>query len=224
MASAFRRAWQHADVVLAADDLLLAAREHDPCPETLLVNAAAAELQWKVGNSIPFPRKSRNHINVDELRSTTQLLKEAALADPGTWQMRLQGSRVAAGALSKGRSAAPQLNCEFGLCLPRVLGGHLALGSAFIPSRWNPADDPTRNRPIRTPCVVGSSPARVAARAAAWGGAPSQARATAGWARLVLRLFESAGLNMCLLRLGPVRAPPSSPRAGEDVAGEPACW
>ena len=172
MASAFRRARQRADVVLAADDLLSAAREHDPRPEALLVNAAAAELQWKVGNSIPFPRKSRNHINVDELRSTTQLLKAAALADPGTRRMYLQDSRAAAGALSKGRPAAPQLNRELRHCLPRALCGHVAPGSAFAPSRWNPADGPTRNRPLRAARVVGSSTARVAARAAAWGGAP----------------------------------------------------
>ena len=118
MAGDFHEFWQDTDVVLAEADLLVAAREHDPRPETLLVNSVATELQWDLEYSNWFQRRSRYHINVNELRSTTALIRDAAIHDPGTRQMYLQDSRVAAGALSKGRSAAPQLNRELRLVLP----------------------------------------------------------------------------------------------------------
>ena len=145
MATSFHDAWRRSSEVLAEADFPAAQREHDPRPEALLVNSVVAELQREVDYSTRFYR------NVNELRSTARLVRDAALSDPGTRQVCLQDSRVAAGALSKGRSAAPQLNRELRQCLPSVIGGMLAPGSAFVPSRWNPADGPTRDRPIRPP-------------------------------------------------------------------------
>ena len=43
MADSFHDAWRQSSVVLAEADLLAAQREHDPRPETLLVNAVATE-------------------------------------------------------------------------------------------------------------------------------------------------------------------------------------
>ena len=63
----------------------------------------------------------------------------------------LLDSRVTIGSQAKGRSSSRKLRRGLRGDLPYVLGGNLYLGFHFAASRLNPADDPTRDVPLRAP-------------------------------------------------------------------------
>lgn len=101
----------------------------------------------------PFRRKvrRRTHINLDEMK--------AALHAEGTQADRRPNSRIALGsdsqvvlgAVIKGRSSSASLNGLLRQALPRLLGQNCYSFWHYINTKDNPADDPTRNRPVRTP-------------------------------------------------------------------------
>ena len=102
-----------------------------------------------------FRRRKREHINLKEMDS--YVAAEEALAT-NAWESRrtvgLLDSQVCVGALLKGRSASFSLNSRLRSSLPGVLFFNLHPHYAYIASGDNPADDPTRMRPVRAPCFA----------------------------------------------------------------------
>ena len=97
--------------------------------------------------------KRRIHINVAELGA--YLREEARLAGRCSGGRFLAGldSQVCLGALIKGRSASHVLNDMLTASLGPLLSSRLFPGHLFFPSALNPADDPTRHQPVRTPSL-----------------------------------------------------------------------
>ena len=139
---------------LAADCLQVASS--DPLAKTPSPSIApppfwlielASSLQFRPHLAYRF-RKS-NHMNVNEQRSLNTLIKNLAATTPCKRFAILQDSDVSNFATAKGRSSSPSLNHILLTSLPYILGSNLYLDLFRIPSRWNAADDPTRDVPIR---------------------------------------------------------------------------
>ena len=95
--------------------------------------------------------KARVHINVAEMEA--YLCEEARLAGSTQSKRALFGldSQVCLGALCKGRSASPVLNHMLAASLGPMLGSRIFPHFMHFPSALNPADDPARDRPVRSP-------------------------------------------------------------------------
>lgn len=95
--------------------------------------------------------KEGRHINVDELQG--MLETERVAVDEG-FPVRffsLADSQVSLGAILKGRSSSIGLNALLQESLPVHLGCGAIGNHGYLPSKENPADDPTRSVPIRSP-------------------------------------------------------------------------
>jgi hypothetical protein len=91
------------------------------------------------------------HINIDELQGMLEAEKCAAGLEFPLRFFSLADSQVSLGALLKGRSSSLGLNSLLQQSLPLYLGCGLVANYGFLPSKFNPADDPTRQVPIRSP-------------------------------------------------------------------------
>ena len=91
------------------------------------------------------------HINIDELQGMLEVEKNAAELEFPIRFFSLADSQVSLGALLKGRSSSVGLNSLLQQSLPLYLGCGLVANYGFLPSKFNPADDPTRQVPIRSP-------------------------------------------------------------------------
>ena len=106
-------------------------------------------LDWDPG--VVFRTKRTEHINVSEARAVgAQIDLEAA--DPRFH--RTKGvfgidSYVFAGAGSKGRSSSRMLNRPLRRSAPTLLLTRMQRGYVHLRSEFNPADDPTRRKPLR---------------------------------------------------------------------------
>ena len=94
---------------------------------------------------------SSRHINVGELRASLAAEEKLAKATPCSRELICMDSQVCLGALIKGRSASPSLNWELSCSLPTMLGYDCYSDYCYFESSLNPADDPTRRRPLREP-------------------------------------------------------------------------
>ena len=115
--------------------------------ESPVVNDLLAASSWKHEKCWPWRRKS--HINVLEGHAGLAVLATVAETTRDARFVGLMDSRVAKGALAKGRSAlrAFQLGCRRSAALQIAYG--LFAGWCFAPTRLNTADDPTRRVKIR---------------------------------------------------------------------------
>ena len=116
-----------------------------PMYEALWVNDLLRELPWRVCASRPVGGDA--HINIRELRAALR----HGIAEVGmrrSLKLMVLDSRVAGGAMGKGRSAGRLLNAELRAVLPEILGRDLYLGFLFGPSRLNPGDPPSRLRDL----------------------------------------------------------------------------
>eukprot|EP00438_Fugacium_kawagutii_P035211 Skav218672 [mRNA] locus=scaffold44:102316:106746:- [translate_table: standard] len=95
--------------------------------------------------------KKRRHINLGEIRAALKAERKQGLEEPGTYYLHLQDSQVSLAALCKGRSSSRSVNKLLRASIP----WHVALNNkqmgAFVRSKKNPADDPTRNAKLRKP-------------------------------------------------------------------------
>ena len=119
--------------------------------ESAVVNDLLAAGSWKVDRAWCW--KSPCHINILEASTVVSLLKELALKDPDCRHVILSDSRVAKGALAKGRSSAVQLQrqCQMAGALQAAAGLYPAFN--FAPTRLNVADDPSRSVALRSPAI-----------------------------------------------------------------------
>ena len=118
------------------------------------VDEMASVLTWELQHKTS--RAPRSHINEKELVEALDLQSHLASknfsnAGVGVRGVVLVDSRVALGALTKGRSSSRRLNRLLKKKLPAALFGRVYLGGLYVRSRFNPADDPTRGKVIRRP-------------------------------------------------------------------------
>ena len=106
-------------------------------------------------------------------------------------------SRVASGALAKGRSPSKPLNQELQRKLTMTLATDLCYGTLFLPSRRQPAYAPSRGASVRLPSAPrpewqddlenGRPEAFLQ-----WARLPTQQRACSEWGRMALHLLQVA--------------------------------
>ena len=136
---------------------LLAQRGHDDdaAPttgiESALVNDLLASSHWQHGKTWRWKRNS--HINVLEANGGLAVLKDAAEVSQSCRINCLLDSRVAKGALAKGRTSSKTLTVACKRSAAIQVAGDIYPGWNFAPTRLNVADDPTRDAFIREPVL-----------------------------------------------------------------------
>ena len=117
--------------------------------ESQLVNEVALSSAWSLESVWEF--RVSSHINFLELSAVVRLVQRLVRKGKACRVVVLVDSNVVRCAASKGRSSSRALTKLLSrlaaLCL--VGGVYLVLG--FVPTRLNPADDPTRDCSLRTP-------------------------------------------------------------------------
>ena len=78
-------------------------------------------------------------------------MRRLSVAEPRTRPVVLTDSRVALGAMAKGRSSSAPLNAVMRGMLPYILGGGLYPGMLHVSSEANRADGPSRQGPLTGP-------------------------------------------------------------------------
>ncbi|CAE7616851.1 unnamed protein product, partial [Symbiodinium sp. KB8] len=95
--------------------------------------------------------RRKRHINLHELRAVLISEERRALRHPHCKLVTGADSQVSLGALLKGRSSSSKLNGALRQSLPAYIGLDIHGGYLYVRSCDNPADDPTRSVPTRTP-------------------------------------------------------------------------
>ncbi|OLQ00509.1 hypothetical protein AK812_SmicGene16820 [Symbiodinium microadriaticum] len=95
--------------------------------------------------------RRKRHINLHELRAVLISEERRALRHPHCKLLTGADSQVSLGALLKGRSSSSKLNGALRQSLPAYIGLDIHGGYLYVRSCDNPADDPTRSVPTRTP-------------------------------------------------------------------------
>ena len=105
---------------------------------------------WTTTEKTRFRRK--DHINLLEM----QMLKSEIMSRINSGRgfcrtVNLCDSRVVVGAYAKGRSSSKQLNHLLRSCLAWTIAGDLGVTNVWVDTHRNPADYPSRNKPIPPP-------------------------------------------------------------------------
>ncbi|CAE7676303.1 unnamed protein product [Symbiodinium sp. CCMP2592] len=158
--------------------------------ETPLANHIALSSKWSVRDVWAWPRPV--HINILESSTVYRLLRSIALETISARIVSLLDSNVSRCALSKGRSSAKGLFQVLWRTAALEVGFGLYPAYPFCPTRWMPADGPSRD---------GSPPLAVPGLDCAWTSGerlidlqrlPRLRRWASNWVRLVLRLSSPA--------------------------------
>lgn len=110
-----------------------------------------AATAWE--SRLVFRTKRDVHINVGEARALASEVLRLAVDPQNHRKRRVFGldSLVLVGAASKGRSSSRALNRVLRSTVCTSLFARCSQGFVHLRSAWNPADDPTRDVPIRSP-------------------------------------------------------------------------
>ena len=187
-ASRQREAWEAA---LAADTDG-AAEAARGAWESTVMNEVVRSAPWAV--AMVQPVRTRDHINLLEARAQVRMQARQAERRPGQRQLYGMDSRVALGALAKGRSPSWRLNDELRLAVPAVVACAHYPGYGFLPTRLNPADCPTRDKPLPeqrdVPDWLEAARAGDPSEMDRWARLPLQSRRTSEWCRFVVLLLR----------------------------------
>ncbi|CAL1144812.1 unnamed protein product [Cladocopium goreaui] len=161
--------------------------------ENQLVNEAALASKWEVLKSWNFRKQS--HINILEEAAVLRLVNFLATYRRPLRASALVDSFVVRGATSKGRSSSRGLSTILRRVGATCVAAALYLTLPFVPTRWNPADDPTRDAVLR--------PSYGSLGVESWDDLdlfllselPKTKRWASLWMRMVLRLIGSACLH-----------------------------
>ena len=113
------------------------------------VSELADALGWRL--SFKYKLRLADHINLKELKAYKTVVRRAAAraSEHGTRRLVLLDSAVVRGAAAKGRSSSRRLNKVLRSIVCDQLAANLVFGSLPVPTRFNPSDDPTRDRRVR---------------------------------------------------------------------------
>ena len=95
------------------------------------------------------------HFNLGECRALKKEVRSLA-SDPRRHRSRrvvILDSRVVVGAWAKGRSSSSRLNGIIRSCIGLLCVAHLSINVMWTSTASNPADFPSRNRPIPSPVI-----------------------------------------------------------------------
>lgn len=161
--------------------------------ESQLVNEVALSSAWALESVWEF--RVSSHINLLELSAVLRLVHRLVKKGKACRVVVLVDSNVVRCAASKGRSSSRALTRLLCRLAALCLAGGIYLVLGFVPTRLNPADDPTRDCSLRTP-IVGLD-------LASWNrsdlfglaGACKCRRWASNWIRLVLLLLGPSVLS-----------------------------
>ena len=117
--------------------------------ESLLVNDLLLSRRWTECKAWEW--KQRPHINVLETGAVETLFERLSRGEGEKRVTILVDSLVAKGALAKGRSSAFSLSRVLKRSAAIQLANGIYSAICYAPTRWNPADAPTRNKPMPLP-------------------------------------------------------------------------
>lgn len=121
--------------------------------ENPLCNDVLLSASWKPVRAWRWPRP--RHINIQESTVVEVLLRQLALDTPKTRQVIALDSNVGLSSLVKGRSSSKGLQPVLRRVGATVVVGSLYPAYHFSPTRWNPADHPTRDNEMPEPLKSG---------------------------------------------------------------------
>eukprot|EP00435_Cladocopium_sp_Y103_P031603 s2642_g8.t1 len=157
--------------------------ENPLCNDVLLSHEwkTLAVWRWKI------PR----HINIQETTVVEALLKRLAVSSPKTRQVIALDSNVGLCALVKGRSSSLGLRATLRRIGATTVVGSLYPGYHFAPTRWNPADHPTRDNEMPKPLTSGVSSEASLAQLLEFARGENLRRPFANWVRLFTLLCSA---------------------------------
>lgn len=97
--------------------------------------------------------KKGKHINISELEALLECEKRRGVMQSSSRFLIGSDSQVVLGSLLKGRSSSRSLNVRLKQHLPWLFGCNIYSSFQYICTGENVADDPTRDRPVRSPSV-----------------------------------------------------------------------
>lgn len=119
-----------------------------PAPESLV--SSLQKHRWVATESKRFVKK--DHINLLELEMLRSEIKDRVNSGNAACRVvNLCDSRVVVGAFAKGRSSSKHMNHGLRSCLPWLLTGDLQVSNLWVDTHSNPADYPSRFKPIPPP-------------------------------------------------------------------------
>ncbi len=157
--------------------------------EDQLSNDACLALRWR--KSSAWAWKGSSHVNVLETAATLKLFRDIA-ADGGDARFVYLGdSHVARSSLARGRTSSYALRPLLKQASSLSIAYGLYAAGRYAPTRWNPADHPTRDTSIPSP-VSRSVVSGLSLAEAHWlGSLPKTRRWISGWIRLTILLRPS---------------------------------
>ena len=129
----------------------------------LHVDKLLESLKWYVTAEKPF--KHIHHVNIQELEALMYEVRERVMlhGGEGARVVSFCDSRVVIGCWSKGRSSSRMLNIRLRKILGYLILGRLSVALAWVGTKSNVSDDPSRAVQLRAPVPLDSE------TAAAWG-------------------------------------------------------
>ena len=103
-----------------------------------------------------YRAKLSEHINIKETRAYRTLVrrKAANVSEHHKRHLVLADSSVLRGSAAKGRSSTHRLNSILQPVVPDQLVANQTFGTLPVPTKHNPADDPSRDRRVRQRPVI----------------------------------------------------------------------
>ena len=196
--------------------------------ESQLVNSVALSSGWEVCSSWTFRKQS--HINILEMASMLRLANKLAEGRRPLRVVNLVDSYVCRCAASKGRTSSRALSAILRRLNAISIASGLYWTFPYCPTRWNPADDPTRDTPLRSPVGSFDFDQWETHQIYDLAGLPKTKRWASHWVRLVILIVGPTVLSLhdrsCYRRTWrshglTARAPPSSSLDFDATLGYP---
>ena len=172
------------DHLLAREKVLQAKEIEVGGLEDQLTNDLCAAVQWREEASWSW--KGRSHINLLETAAVLKLYRDQARQGGDVRFVYLEDSHVSRSALARGRTSSHAMRPLLKKAAAIAIGYGLYPAGRFAPTRINPADAPTRNRPLEEP-VPNSLCGGLGLSALHWlSQKPKLRRWASNWVRLVI--------------------------------------
>ncbi|CAE7205238.1 unnamed protein product [Symbiodinium sp. KB8] len=157
--------------------------------ESVLVDDFLLTSEWEVLSSWTWT--SRRHINELESNSVLALYKRLALAGGDVRSSIITDSSVVLGSHTKGRSSAKVIRRSLQRAGCTIIAGGLYPSVLFGPTRWNAADDPSRDAELRAPSGTSLNKGLSREELRGLSSLKMLTRPRANWLRLALLLHGS---------------------------------